>query len=176
MCDTSLMNPEQLRRHVETNLSDEALEELIRDADAAIVGMCGPHAINGTVEETVCGGSAKLFPAQPIRTIEQLTEVTGSVSISLSSGDYRSWHGGRMLERLQGGAHPRIRWGDRVHLTYQPVDDDHQRKMAIVRLVQLGIQYSGVQSERLGPFSTQYLDYTRERDAILKQLCPTAVV
>ena len=176
MSETKLMNAEKLRHHVETDLSDDALEELIQDADAAIVGMCGPHAINGAVEETVRGGDGKLFPARPIQTIEQLTEVTGTISTSLSSDDYRAWHGGRMLERLQGGAHPRIRWGDQVHLTYQPVDDDHQRKMAIVRLVQLGIQYSGVQSERLGPYSSEYLDYTRERDAILKQLCPVTAI
>ena len=75
-----------------------------------------------------------------------------------------------MLERLSNGSHPRADWGERVELTYTPVDTDPQRRMAIIRLVQLGLQYSGLQSESVGPYSAQSLDYSKEREAILKQL------
>ena len=59
-----------------------------------------------------------------------------------------------------------------MELTYTPVDTDPQRRMAIIRLVQLGLPYSGLQSESVGPYSAQNLDYGKEREAILKQLCP----
>ena len=88
----------------------------------------------------------------------------------LSPDDYRTWYGGRMLERLSNGSHPRADWGERVELTYTPVDTDHQRRMAIIRLVQLGLPYSGLHSESVGQYSAQNLDYGKEREAILKQL------
>ena len=59
-----------------------------------------------------------------------------------------------------------------MDLTYTPVDTDPQRRMAIIRLVQLGLAYSGLRSESVGPYSAQSLDYAKEREAILKQLLP----
>ena len=173
---TRLITPEGLRRHIETDLPDEAVNELIDDADAAVVRWCGPHGIDGAVEEMVRGGAAKVFPSRAVETMEKVTETVGAILTELSADDYRIWHGGRTLERLPSGAHPRPRWADQVQLTYKPVDDDPQRRLAIIRLVQLGLQYEGVKSESVGPFATQYLDYTRERDAILKQLCPVTPI
>ena len=99
-----------------------------------------------------------------------MTETDGNVSVVLSDDDYRSWYGGRMLQRLADGSHPRSCWGERVELEVTPVDDDAQRRMAIIRLVQLGLPYSGLQSESVGPYSAQNLDYAKEREAILRQL------
>ena len=166
-----LVGTAMLRENVETNLSDSALERLIDDADAEVVRYCGPHNQDGPVEEIFPGGSIRLFPNRAVESVEKVTETVGAISMDLSPDDYRSWYGGRMLERLASGAHPRPYWGERVLLRYTPVSTDDQRRMGIIRLVQLGIQYSGVQSERVGPYSVQSLDYTRERDAILKQLC-----
>ncbi len=166
-----LVNAAMLRENVETNLADSALEQLIDDADAAVVGYCGPHNQDGPFEEILPGGSSRLFPSRAVESVDKVTETVGTVSTDLSPDDYRSWYGGRMLERLSNGPHALPYWGGRVLLRYTPVSTDAQRRMAIIRLVQLGIQYSGVQSERVGPYSSQSLDYTRERDAILKQLC-----
>ena len=171
-----LVTPARVRRHVTTTLSDTSLEQLINDANNAVVSHCGPHHIDGLIEETVRGDASKVFPSRAIQTVESVTEVVRGLHTALSDDDYAVWHGGRMLERMADGAHPRARWGDQVLLTYTPVDDDPQRRMAIIRLVQLGIQYEGIRSETVGPYSSQYLDYTRERDAILKQLCAVAPI
>ena len=167
-----LVSTTVLRENMETNLSDSALKRLIDDADAEVVRRCGPHYQDGPVDEVLSGGGVRLFPNRAVEEMISVTETAWDTVSVLSSDDYRLWHGGRMLERLSSGAHPRPYWGERVLLRYTPVDTDPQRRMAIIRLVQLGLQYSGLQSETVGPYRTQSLDYAQERDAILRQLCP----
>ena len=166
-----LLTKEEVQQHLGSNVAaDEYLQRLIDDADQAVVSRCGPHSIDGPVTEVHPGGSFRLFPHRAVKEIAKVTETYGNVSVVLSDDDYRSWYGGRMLQRLADGSHPRSCWGQRVELEYTPVNTDPQRKMAIIRLVQLGIQYSGLKSESVGPYGAQSLDYAKEREAILKQL------
>ena len=167
-----LVTADQVREHIGSNSTDtdELLTRLIEEADRAVVSRYGPHSIDGPVTDVLRGGSVRLFPSQAMEGITSVTETAWDTATVLSPDDYRLWHGGRMLERLSNGSHPRADWGERVELTYTPVDTDHQRRMAIIRLVQLGLPYSGLQSGSVGPYSAQNLDYAKEREAILKQL------
>ena len=166
-----LLTKEEVQQHLGSNVAaDEYLQRLIDDADQAVVSRYGPHSIDGPVTGVHPGGGFRLFPHRAVKEIAKVTETDGNVSVVLSDDDYRSWYGGRMLQRLADGSHPRSCWGERVELEFTPVDDDAQRRMAIIRLVQLGLQYSGLKSESVGPYSAQNLDYAKEREAILKQL------
>ena len=166
-----LITVEQVREHLGSDLptSDE-LQRLIDEADAEVVRRCGPHKIDGPLTDVLRGGSVRLFPSQAVEGITSVTETAWDAVTVLSPDDYRTWYGGRMLQRLSNGSHPRADWGERVELTYTPVDTDPQRRMAIIRLVQVGFPYSGLKSESVGPYSAQNLDYGKEREAILKQL------
>ena len=167
-----LVTKEQVQEHLKSNLPlGNDLQRLIDDADEAVVRRCGPHSIDGPVTEVLSGGSFRLFPERAVAEVIGVTETVGSISEVLSPDDYRSWYGGQMLERRSNGTNPRTTWGDHVQLEYRPVDHDAQRRMAIIRLVQLGIQYSGLESESVGPYSARNLDYSTEREAILNQLC-----
>ena len=168
-----LVTADQVREHIGSNSTDtdELLTRLIEEADAEAVSRYGPHSIDGPVTEVHGGGTFRLFSHRVVKEIAKVTETDGNVSVVLSDDDYRSWYGGRMLGRLSSGAHPRLYWGQRLELEYTPVNTDPQRRMAIIRLVQLGLQYSGLKSESVGPYSAQSLDYAKEREAILKQLC-----
>ena len=121
MVSERLVSTTVLRENVQTNLSDSALEHLIDDADATVVRYCGPHNQDAPVDEILTGGSIRLFPNRAVESVEKTTETVGAISTDLSSNDYRSWYGGRMLERLSDGSHPRPYWGDRVLLRYTPV-------------------------------------------------------
>ena len=167
-----LVTADQVREHSGSNSTDtdELLTRLIEEADAEVVSRYGPHSIDGPVTEVHGGGTFRLFPHRVVKEIAKVTETDGNVSVVLSDDDYRSWYGGKMLQRLADGSHPRSCWGERVELEFTPVDDDAQRRMAIIRLVQLGLPYSGLQSESVGPYSAKNLDYAKEREAILKQL------
>ena len=166
-----LLTKEEVQQHLGSNSTDiDELQRLIDDADAEVVRRYGPHRIDGSLTDVLRGGSVRLFPSQAVEGITSVTETAWDTVTVLSPDDYRTWYGGRMLERLSNGSHPRADWGERVELTYTPVDTDPQRRMAIIRLVQLGLQYSGLESTSIGPYSSKSLDYTREREAILKQL------
>ena len=166
-----LVTKEQIKEHLKSNLpAGDDIQRLIDDADAEVVRRYGPHVINGPVTELLSGGSFRLFPERPVAEVIEATEMIGGLSKVLAPDDYQLWYGGRMVERLSSGTNPQALWGDSVELSFTPVDDDAQRRMAIIRLVQLGLQYSGLQSESVGPYSAQNLDYPKERDAILKQL------
>ena len=166
-----LVTADQVREHIGSNSTNtDELTRLIEEADAEVVRRYGPHRIDGSLTDVLRGGSVRLFPSQAVEGITSVTETAWDTVTVLSPDDYRTWYGGRMLERLSNGSHPRADWGEHVELTYTPVDTDPQRRMAIIRLVQLGLAYSGLQSERVGPYSAQNLDYTREREAILRQL------
>ena len=167
-----LVTADQVREHIGSNSTDtdELLTRLIEEADAEVVRRCGPHKIDGSLTDVLRGGSVRLFPSQAVEGITSVTETVWDTATVLSPDDYRTWYGGRMLERLSNGSYPRADWGERVELTYTPVDTDPQRRMAIIRLVQLGLQYSGLKSESVGPYSAQSLDYAEEREAILKQI------
>ena len=150
-----LVTADQVREHIGSNSTDtdELLTRLIEEADAEVVSRYGPHSIDGPVTEVHGGGTCRLFPHRVVKEMAKVTETDGNVSVVLSDDDYRSWYSGRMLQRLADGSHPRSCWGERVELEFTPVDDDAQRKMAIIRLVQLGLQYSGLKSESVGPYS-----------------------
>ena len=166
-----LVSVDDVREHLGTNSTDtDELQRHIDDADAEVVRRCGPHKIDGSLTDVLRGGSVRLFPSQAVEGITSVTETAWDTVTVLSPDDYRTWYGGRMLERLSNGSHPRADWGERVELTYTSVDTDPQRRMAIIRLVQLGLPYSGLQSESVGPYSAQNLDYGKERETILKQL------
>ena len=167
-----LVTADQVREHIGFNspVTNELLTRLIEEADAEVVRRCGPHSIDGPLTDVLRGRSFRLFPHRAVKEIAKVTETDGNVSVVLSDDDYRSWYGGRMLQRLADGSHPRSCWGERVELEFTPVNTDPQRRMAIIRLVQLGLPYSGLQSESVGPYSAQNLDYGKEREAILKQL------
>ena len=168
-----LVSVDEVWEHIGSNspARDELVQRLIDDADEAVVSRCGPHGIDGPVTEVLTGGSFRLFPNRAVEETISATETVWDIATVLSPDDYRIWYGGRMLERRSDGANPRTTWGERVELKYTPVDDDAQRRMAIIRLVQLGLQYSGLESQSVGPYSSESLDYTKERDAILGQLC-----
>ena len=166
-----LVSVDDVRERLGTNSTDtDELQRLIDDADAEVVRRCGPHKIEGPLTDVLRGGSVRLFPRQAVEAVISVVETAWDTATVLSPDDYRTWYGGRMLERLSNGSHPRADWGERVELEYTPVDTDPQRRMAIIRLVRLGLQYSGLQSESVGPYSAQNLDYAKEREAILKQL------
>ena len=132
-----LVTADQVREHIGSNSTDtdELLTRLIEEADRAVVSRYGPHSIDGPVTDVLRGGSVRLFPSQAMEGITSVTETAWDTATVLSPDDYRLWHGGRMLERLSNGSHPRADWGERVELIYTPVDTDHQRRMAIIRLV-----------------------------------------
>lgn len=183
---TALLTAAQLREHVETDLPDTALDRIILAEEGEIVRRYGPHA---TAAETLQGGDEFLVLARAAASITAVTETIGLTDTVLAADDYRLWPGGRLQRRADGTTgsfQPNVmggvidtlnvtpRWGDRVAVTYVPVDETAQRTLVLVQLCKLAIQYSGLKSESVGggDHSETTADYPVEREKLLRSLRP----
>ncbi len=165
----ALLTVAELRQHLETDLSDQALQRLLDDADESVVRLYGPHP-PGPVEEHHVGGVMYVFLRQRAANIISVFETVRGVTTVLASNDYRVLGGGRYLERLTSGDHPRVFWGDFVTVTFEPWDDRAQRRRVIIDLVRLALEYNALESVDVGDYSSRSLDYQRERRRLLMDL------
>lgn len=162
----------EVRQHVNTALDDPAVQRLIDDAYGEIERRYG---VLTEITKLVRGGGTRLFPTRPIDEGQTITvkETVADVVTTLAADDFRVWHGGRMIERLDDGTNPRTTWGHPVEITYTPIGDARDR--VAVDLVKLAIQYEGVKSESIDAYSSSNLDYDAERERLLASLAPSRV-
>lgn len=179
---------DRCRERIETDLSDAELLRIIDEANSEIILRFGPHADpSRPINITVRGQARYLDLARPIDITQTVLVVEaaqwweteyewwtfgGEDSVTLGSTDYRVLNGGRTLERLASGANPRVWWGRTVLITYTPVTDGNQRQEAIIKLVQLAVQFDGTSNLRVGDYSQANLSYQGQRDQILQGLAP----
>lgn len=187
--------PTDVRGRFETDLSDESLQSLIDEATNEIISRFGPYRdAENPITVTVHGRRRRLDLLRPLDETEAESAVIvehhsewgyGETDVTLAADDYRVWYTGRQLERIRTGTHPRHHWGDRVDVTYVPVDDTLQRDEVAVKIVILGLNYQGVIDQSVGEVKTTYgqrsagqnpgqspLFYNVERDNLLGTLQP----
>lgn len=153
----------QLREHVETDLTDEALQRILSAAEADVLRAAGPES--GAVDEFEAELPGRFVCLrQPADSITSVTEYRGTASLVLTSSDYELRADGRRLYRV--GAY----WAPRVVVAYAPVIDMEGRELAAVDLVRLALQDTGTASERVGDYSSQAADYRKEHARILARV------
>lgn len=175
----SLLTLTLLRELIETDLSDDALQLYLDDAEAEIIKRYGLHGESGTevVEDEFPaskiyddGRNSCIYLSRPASTISSVVEREDDVETTLSSNDYRIIHNGVAVERLTGGTNKREAWAPEVRITYLPVSQLATRKRVQRDLVQLAIQYKGLISEQTGDYSASMDVYQTERNRILAVL------
>lgn len=198
--------PADIRGRVETDLADPAIQAIIDEAVQEIEDRYGPYRDpDAPISLTVEGRRRKLSLPRPVDASETVVVVewivadardvefadelddafidVGQTSLTLNANDYRVWYGGRTLERLYTGTHPRVYWGSRVDLTYVPVDDTARRNEVATKLTILSLRYQGVIEERVGDVNVTYglrsssgggsaLVFADERERLLVSLQP----
>jgi hypothetical protein len=157
---------DQVREHVETGLTDEALGRLIADAVEEVEGRWGTDA-----EQTVLmdgSGLRLLRLLRPALTITSVNEQRNSWSEELllvAGEDYELRPGGRVLERIPGWGWSY--WGQRVTIVYTPLPEISLRDRVVVDLVRLAVEYEGLTSVKVGDYSATHSDYLKERERLL---------
>ena len=161
----ALLTLAQIREHVETDLSNDALQRLIDSEDAEIVQRYGALS---TQTETLRGGSERLFLSRLVSSITSISEEVGETTTTLAADDYELWWH-QELDR-----HGRSTWGERVTIVYVPQTMTAQRTAVLTQLVQLAVRYNGVEQESVGSgdYSATSADYQRERERLLRKLAP----
>ena len=172
-----LVTTAEIHAHEETDRSSDAIALLIADAEASIVSRFGPHAPAPIVLTRILSDTApaRIFVDRPAASVISVSEFAGDpyteTETILGAGDYRLLDGGRSVQRLGMGAHPRGSWAGRVVLTYVPVDDTPQRKRICINLVTLALRYNATKAKTVGDVSETALEsYTNERRDLLDEL------
>lgn len=172
---------DRVKERIEHQLFDPELQRLIDEANQEIIDRWGPAADPANpITAQLDGGDARIFlarpidPAHPVTVTEFVSSAPwgGETSTVLSANDWRSWHGGRTLQRLGSGANPRTRWGERVTVQYTPQNDGNQRQETIIKLVQLAVEYEGVDESTVGDLRLKRGDYIAKRERLIAQLAP----
>ncbi len=162
----ALMTLPEVRQNIETGLLDTALQRIMNAVEQDIDQEYG--AVDSQVDQ-FDGGLLSLWLSRPILSITSIVERIGNTDITLASDDYETRHESQ-IDRLTTGTNSRSTWGDKVTVTYVPVDTTARRIAVYLKLIKLDIQYSGLDSERVGDFSSKSMDYPSERLKILSGL------
>lgn len=164
------------KERTETDLTDAELTSMINEITAEIEARYGENAaitvfLDGDRD---LAGDRKFLPlVRPDGggTIT-ITEIDGTTETTMAANDFRIIHGGRTLERLADGDNGASVWERLVKVVYTPVDDGKQREEVIIQMVQLGIEYRGLKSEKAGDYTATFIDYTVEREKLIGSLTP----
>ena len=139
----SLVTPTDVKALINTSLSDANLQTVIDRVEAQITARIGApqtDAYATEVVKTMRGEGEYLFMPTEIYSVSGIVEDTST----LTSDQYQTWAGG-VIERLPDDSH----WGDRVVVTYKPVDDRLKRAQVIIDLVRLVIERTAMKSESI---------------------------
>ena len=162
----ALLTSEQFEEHFETDLSDDALDRLLNDAEDDIIRHFGPHT---TQVEWIDGLGRVLLLQRRVTSVTEVIETVAEEDTTLAADDYQI-ENARVLRRLNDGTNARTRWGDRVKVTYVPESDTNRRKRVQLDLVKLAIQHEGLKSSGVGNLRLDTNDYQRRRQEALMAL------
>jgi hypothetical protein len=174
-----LLTINELREHVTTDLSDAALQRILDAAEGEIISRYGPHANPATPLTVILAGerhrllqvARPLDAAHPVTITEENHAFLGGTIDTLAADDWRAWHGGRSLERLVTGTHPRYGWGHHVTLTYVPVNDNAQRTLVLMDLAKMDVSAASGGSWRVGEIQFTATETARsDRDRVMATL------
>jgi len=177
----SLISPTTLKTFLTTTLADTALQSIIDAEEMEITQRFGAHTTQIDELENEIPGQ-DVFLKRKAASISEVVEtvVTAmwmddieTAATTLSADDYEIAADGVTVRRLMTGTNPRLRWGERVKVTYTPEAESAKRIMVLVDLCKLTLNYrGGLKSESVGgnEYSASFSDYQKEREAVLSTL------
>jgi hypothetical protein len=140
---TSLVFPADVKALINTSMSNTNLQAVIDRIEAQITARIGAPQTDAYATEvikTMRGEGSYLFTPAEIYSVVSIVEDDNS----LTSDQYQVWAGG-VIERKPMGES----WGDRVVVTYKPVDDRLVRAQVIIDLVRIVIERTAMKSESI---------------------------
>lgn len=159
----TLLTATEVRQHVETGLTDDALTRLVEDADSEIIDRLGALASQVDVLD---GGVPVLPLSRKASSISSIVERIDQTDYPLADDDFGLLPDGRRVERRQGTSYPSLVFAGRVTITYVPTDETASRKRLLIDLVMLASRYMGVRGESIGDGRIDSFDYKEERNAL----------
>lgn len=164
----TLLTTDELLEHVESDLGDDALQRILDSEEGEIVRRYGTL---GTVTEQRLNAGPLIVLSQRAASITSVSyfDAYTEYPIPPIGGDATQYYrlaNGSTLELFGWSAY------DRLTITYVPEDTTEQRRVVLIALCKLALAYSGYSNQNDPSGGENPLDYTREREALLRTLRP----
>ena len=169
---SDLLTVAEVKEHVTTGLSGAALERVIDSQDAYIRRMVGQHDPAATMVYVYEGedpGLSRVWlprPASAITSVEDRRADMFSEWTVRAAASYRLADQGRSVEVA---VRP---FEQLVRVTFTPISQNAERIQALIDLVRLETQDSGLESERDDTYSYSAKDKMKARREIIAALKP----
>lgn len=165
---SDLLTTAELREHLETGLSDAALERLVDSADAYLIRMKGQHDPDATMTyETERSLPFRLWlprTASDITSVEERQTYLGAGWQTREEGYYRLADQGQSVLSLGRRFYPLLR------VEFTPVPENDIRAEMLIGLVRLELQDTGLDSERDDTYTYKAKNKTMARREIMERL------
>ena len=159
----------RVQERIETDLTGAELQSMIDEITAEIEGRFG---VVGSIIVFLDGDRKYLSLTRPYSSTITIVEILGTDETTLSADDFRILDGGRTLERLGDGTNGRLLWERLVKVTYTPASKAEEREEVVIQVVQLGVEFRGLKTEKSGDYSVTFADYKAARDTLIGSLTP----
>ena len=175
---SDLLTLDELKEHVTTGLPDAALERLIDSQDAYIRSHVGQHDPVSTMvfEDELDRGLHRIWlprPAVSIATLEDRRWLDSTWTV-LDASTYYLSDEGRVVQVTRSGRVWGWGWQDRgqrrVRVTFAPVAENAERTLALIDLVRLETQETGLASESDDTYGYSAKDKSKARRDIIAPL------
>ena len=165
---SDLLTIAEVRESVETGLSDGALGRIIDAQDAYILRLAGQHDPATTMVYSSEPRSLTSVwlprPASSIASIEERFRIDGTWVV-LDASLYLLTDGGRSIVLDDTRRAPLF-----IRITFTPIPENAERTQALINLVRLETQDTGLESERDDTFGYQSKDKLKARREIIEPL------
>lgn len=160
-----------VRALVETILTDSQLQDVIDRVEEDLTQSLGDFAatLDGDdLTEVHAGGVQNIFLNRPVESVTTVTEystLTATTGTALTENtDFVVWAKEGRLQRIG-------RWGAKVTIAYQPVNQDKKWIQAVADLVRYVINHQSQKAESVaGEYSYTAPDYAVEKRKIVRRL------
>lgn len=168
----ALLNADDVRVRVATDLKDDAIEQIIDEEEAEIVRRYGPEADADAVERIDSEEACNIYTPRRIDTVTLIAEGNGVTQTNLTATDYRIWEKEGRVERLSALG-TIAEWQPIVDITYRPESDTAERKRVLLELCRISLERRAMLKESVGQSDYTFqapLNWEAERERVLSKL------
>jgi len=178
----TLLTPAEILTHVESDLATATLQRILDGEEEEIVKRFGSHAPDDSTDPSQTEkfysvhGQKFIYLGREVASITSVTETEsnkyGETSTTLSANDYEVFDSKRLLRKATGD-NSSSHWQDIVTVVYVPYDDRARRRVLLINLCKLALQYDATNSTSVGEVSVSTPEYNTERENLFNAFIGT---
>tara|TARA_R110002020_G_scaffold34640_14_gene105218 strand:+ start:2277 stop:2828 length:552 start_codon:yes stop_codon:yes gene_type:complete len=177
-----LLTTTELLTHVESDLATATLQRILDGEEEELIKRFGAHASDDSTAAALTEkfysvhGQKFIYLGREVASITSVVESEvnkyGQTDTTLAGNDYELWDNKR-LRRLSTGTNSSSHWQDIVTVVYAPYDDRARRRILLINLCKLALQYDATSSTSVGEVSVSVPEYKQSRENLFKTMVGT---